>query len=335
MTDKFFDGLSSQDRMQLRAAPMPDWIAPMLATLTHDLRVRPGWIYEHKFDGERCMAWRKKGQVRLLSRNRHSLDEAYPEVGAALAFDGPDFILDGEVTAAQGDLSDFQILQKRMQVRDPKKVEALGIKIRYNVFDLLYYDGHDLRALSQRGRKSLLQKVPGLHPPVEIAKTITEWSPEFQKHICKLGWEGLIAKDTHAPYIGKRMRTWLKYKCAMGQAFVIAGYTDPRHSRIGFGALLLGVYDDAGHLHYTGKVGTGFDNAFLRRLSDRMKKLEIPEPAFIDPPKSRAHIHWLRPELVGEVGFSEWTKAGRLRHPRFKGLRDDKAAKDTRREDGQ
>ncbi len=333
---KAFSGILDPDSLAaLRTETMPDWIAPMLATLTHDLRARRGWIYEHKFDGERCFAYRRNNTVTLLSRNRHCLDNAYPQVRAALDVPGPDFILDGEVTAAQGDLSDFQILQKLMQIKDPKKAEESGITINYNVFDLLHYDGYCLRDLPQHARKAILEQEIHFPEPVRIAKTITSWTPQFQQKICKMGWEGLIAKDTMAPYVSKRARTWLKYKCAMSQAFVIAGFTDPKHSRIGFGALLLGVCDDAGHLHYAGKVGTGFDDAFLRSLRARMDKLEVDKPAFIDPPRETKGVHWLRPQLVGEVGFSEWTDAGRLRHPRFLGLRDDKAARDTRREEAQ
>ncbi len=319
----------------LKPEAMPEWVPPMLATLTHDLRARKGWIYEHKFDGERCFAYRRDNRVTLLSRNRHCLDNTYPMVRAVLDVPGPDFILDGEVTAAQGDLSDFQILQKLMQIKDPKKAEASGITIVYNVFDILHYDGFCLRDLPQHARKAILEHEIHFPKPVDIAGTITSWTPQFQQKICKLGWEGLIAKDTTAPYVSKRARTWLKYKCAMSQAFVIGGFTDPKHSRVGFGALLLGVCDDAGHLHYAGKVGTGFDDAFLRSLRARMDKLEVPEPAFIDPPRATRGVHWLRPLLVGEVGFSEWTNAGRLRHPRFLGLRDDKPARETRREDAQ
>ncbi len=314
---------------------MPDWIPPMLATLTHDLRARPGWTYERKFDGERCLAYRHAGRLTLYSRNRHELNTAYPEVAAALDLPGPDFILDGEVTAAQGNLSDFQVLQKRMQISDPEQARRSGIQVRYNVFDLLHYDGLNLRPLPQQTRKRALAAMLDFPPIIHLARTIAEWSPAFQKQICARGWEGLIAKDSAAPYVSRRAKSWLKYKCAMSQAFVIAGYTDPRGSRVGFGALLLGVYDDAGNLHYAGKVGTGFDDAFLRMLAARMKPLEIPAPAFVDPPRAGKGVHWLRPELVGEVGFSEWTDAGRLRHPRFLGLRDDKPAFETRREDPQ
>jgi len=331
-TKVFADIVEAEDLAALTAEALPDWIAPMLATLTHDLRARTGWIYEHKFDGERCFAYRRDNTVSLLSRNRHSLDNAYPEILAVLDIPGPDFILDGEVTAAQGDLADFQILQKRMQIASPQRAEESGIRIVYNVFDLLHYDGYSLRGLPQRARKAVLEHDIHFPAPVQIARTITSWTPQFQQKICKLGWEGLIAKDTTAPYVSKRARSWLKYKCAMSQAFVIAGFTDPKYSRIGFGALLLGVCDDSGQLHYAGKVGTGFDDAFLRSLRARMDPLEVSEPAFVDPPRATRGVHWLRPQLVGEVGFSEWTDAGRLRHPRFLGLRDDKTARETRRE---
>ncbi|HHI82641.1 MAG TPA: ATP-dependent DNA ligase [Rhizobiales bacterium] len=332
---RLHDILKGKEALKLESETMPEWISPMLATLTHDLRPRNGWIYEHKFDGERCLAWRRAGRVTLYSRNRHELNSTYPEVVAVLEAPGPDFILDGEITAARGDLSDFQLLQKRMQLGDPQKAEQSGIAIFYNVFDLLHHDGYCLRALPQKARKEALEKLIDFPAPIHIARTIRDWSPAFQKKICAMGWEGLIAKDTTAPYVSKRARTWLKYKCAMGQAFVIAGYTDPKNSRTGFGALLLGVYDDAGNLHYCGKVGTGFDDELLAALSARMKPLEIDKPAFVDPPRQKKGIHWLKPVLVGEVGFSEWTSAGRLRHPRFKGLRDDKPATATRREDPQ
>lgn len=313
--------------------PMPDWVAPMLATLTHDLRARPGWRYERKYDGERCLAYRRDGVLSLWSRNRHALDGAYPEIAAALDRPGPDFILDGEITAAQGSLSDFQVLQKRMQISDPAQARASGIRVFYNLFDLLHYDGVNLRPLPQHQRKQALQALIPASGGIEVATSFTTWSPEFQHEICARGWEGLIAKDPDAPYVSRRARSWLKYKCAMSQAFVIAGYTDPKGSRVGFGALLLGVCDDAGQLHYAGKVGTGFDDELLRDLAARMKPLEVPRPAFVDPPRATRGVHWLSPALVAEVGFSEWTDAGRLRHPRFLGLRDDKAPWETRRED--
>jgi len=193
------------------------------------------------------------------------------------------------------------------------------------------YDGYCLRALAQRLRKKALKRVIHFPETVNCVETITAWSPAFQKKICDIGWEGLIAKDPAAPYVGRRERSWLKYKCAMSQAFAIGGFTDPKGSRVGFGAVLLGVYDDRETLHYAGKVGTGFDTRALHSLGARMAALETTAPPFIDPPRDRG-IHWLRPELVAEVGFSEWTDARRLRHPRFLGLRDDKTALETRRE---
>lgn len=331
-------GILGAEAAGLEPEVMPEWVAPMLATLTHDLRERPGWSYERKFDGERCLAYRRGGKLTLYSRNAHVLDATYPEVFQAFAGDGADFILDGEVTARQGAVSDFQLLQKRMQIGDPEKARESGIEITYNLFDILHYDGKSLRNVPQAGRKRALEAlVPGLlteaKAPVEVAETIVHWSEAFQRQICDAGWEGLIAKDPQGPYVSRRAEYWLKYKCLMSQALVIGGYTNPKGSRVGFGALLVGVYDDAGQLHYAGKVGTGFDTALLESLSARLKTIEIDAPAFVDPPRSTRGVHWVAPKLVAEIGFTEWTDAGKLRHPRFLGLRDDKAPEETRRED--
>lgn len=319
---------------------MPEWIAPMLATLTHDLRARPGWRYERKFDGERCLAYRRAGRVTLFSRNAHVLDETYPEILAALAGEGPDFILDGEITARRGTLSDFLLLQKRMQIDNPQKARESGIEVACNLFDLLHLDGWNLRGMPQAARRRVLEAAgkdifAARGPLIALAETFATWSAAFQRQICDAGWEGLIAKDPDAPYVSRRARSWLKYKCHMSQAFVIGGYTEPKGSRTGFGALLLGVCDDTGALHYAGKVGTGFGTRLLEDLSARLKPLEVARPAFADPPPGARGVHWVAPKFVAEIAFSEWTAVGRLRHPRFIGLRDDKAPEETRREDPQ
>jgi bifunctional non-homologous end joining protein LigD len=200
------------------------------------------------------------------------------------------------------------------------------------VFDALVLGQRDLRKLPVLERKRLLRAAIDFSGRIHITPHKSRHGERYLKDACRRGWEGLIAKRADAPYQSGRNKDWLKLKCTASQELVIGGFTDPEGSRTGFGALLVGHYDDAGALHYAGKVGTGFGAATLAELSRELRRLALPSSPFEvgDPPTRR--VHWVKPELVAEISFTEWTRDGRLRHPVFQGLRTDKAARDIVRE---
>ena len=308
------------------ADPMPRRVEAMKATLTGDVFDDPNWIVERKLDGYRCLAFRDGGSVTLESRNRLSLNERYPEIAAALD-DQPcrRFVVDGEVVGLSGGRSSFEALQRRGHDR--------RVKVAFYVFDVLWLDGSDLRERPLRERKAALRDA------LRFGEGTVRWTPYRRAHegerllaeACRKGWEGLIAKRADSPYTGKRSRDWLKWKCSAEQELVIGGYTAPRGSREDFGALLVGFYD-GDVLRYAGKVGTGFDARELRTLGQRMAALQQPDSPFGagDPPAR--DTTWVAPALVAQVAFTEWTRDGRLRHPRYLGLRDDKPPRDVVRE---
>jgi len=198
---------------------------------------------------------------------------------------------------------------------------------------VLYSGGRDARPLPLGERKEVLRAALAFDDPLRYTEHRDTDGEAYYREACGLGWEGLIAKRANSPYRAGRTRDWLKFKCESGQEFVIGGFTDPQRSRIGFGALLLGYYDTGGRLAYAGKVGTGFTNNMLRSLHQTLVKLERPTPPFETGARlPRSGVHWVEPRLVGEVGFSEWTRDLELRHPRFQGLRDDKDPADVVRE---
>jgi len=313
----------------------PEWIDPMLATLTHTVFSREGWIFEPKFDGERCLAFRDGRKLRMYSRNIRPLNETYPEIAEALAAQRQDsFIVDGEVvTFDERGVSSFARLQQRMQIHDARAALSTGVPVWYYVFDLLYFEGENLMPVPLRRRKERLAGALEFRDPLRLTTYRETEGERYFEEACRQRWEGLIAKNLESAYeAGRRSREWLKFKCVNRQEFVIGGYTEPRGHRVGFGALLAGYYDH-GKLRYAGKVGTGFDDAVLAGLHRRMAALEISSPPFAataDLP--RRDVHWVKPELVAEIGFTEWTGDGKLRHPRFLGLREDKAPEQVTRE---
>jgi DNA ligase D-like protein (predicted ligase) len=311
----------------------PDWFEPELATLTKDRFSDPAWFYERKLDGERCLAFRDGGELRLMTRNRKIVSSTYPElVEAFLAQQADDFVLDGEVVAFSDGQTRFAQLQQRMQVARPSAELLRTVPVQYYLFDVLWADGTDLRRQPLRERKQRLHQLLDFADPLRYTEHRVGDGVEFYSEACRLGWEGLIAKRADAPYQAGRTKDWLKFKCENNQEFVIGGYTDPRGSRIGLGALLLGVYDSDGQLVYAGKVGTGFNEQTLRRLHDELSKLEQDRSPFDRGTPPRAGVHWVKPRLVAQIGFSEWTTAGELRHPRYQGLRRDKSPADVIRE---
>jgi bifunctional non-homologous end joining protein LigD len=233
----------------------------------------------------------------------------------------------------------FARLQQRIGISDPGRARQSPVAVFYYVFDLLHLEGHDTTALPLRARKSLLRGT------LSFRSRTLRYTPHRNAEgevlfaaACAQGWEGAIAKLADAPYVGRRSGDWLKFKCSAGQELVVGGFTEPTRSRVGLGALLVGYYE-AGDLVYAGKVGTGFSQATLRELRQRLDALETPDSPFRGDDVRRAArgsgggaVHWVRPELVAEVAFTEWTTDGRLRHPRFIGLRDDKRPRDVVRE---
>jgi DNA ligase D-like protein (predicted ligase) len=301
---------------------LPDHVEPMKAVLTEERFSDPNWIFERKLDGIRCIAIKADRQVRLLSRNQLSLNGRFPEVVAALERDpATRFVIDGEIVAFAGAQTSFAALQQRGE---------RPVRIFHYVFDLLYHEGRDVTTLPLRKRKALLRKALTFGGPIRCTPHRNRDGEAFFREACRKGWEGLIAKRADSPYVFGRSRDWLKFKCGFEQEFVIGGFTPPRGSRTEFGALLVGHYEGK-KLRYAGKVGTGFTQATLKDLGARLTKLRIDDSPFADEIRER-NVTWVRPELVGQVGFSEWTRDGRLRHPRFLGLRDDKAAEEVVRE---
>ena len=282
---------------------LPEWVQPMAATLTQERFSGPDWIFERKFDGIRLLAFKEGPQVRLFSRNR--LPQNIPSVVEAVAnLPVHDLILDGEITWGRGNGG-------------------------YHVFDIMWLDGQDVMSLPLDERRALLSALP-LRPPllrVELLEDAKPWD-----RACNEGWEGVIAKRRDSPYEHKRSKHWLKMKCEAAQEFVVGGFTDPQGARVGLGALLVG-YFDGGDFVFAGKVGTGFDTKLLLDIRARLDALEISAAPFtraVGLPRVRAH--WVRPEIVVQVAFIEWTAHGKLRHSRLLGIRNDKDAREVVRE---
>jgi bifunctional non-homologous end joining protein LigD len=296
----------------------------MKAVLTSERFSDPNWIFERKLDGIRCVAVRSGKELRLLSRNDLSLNRRYPELVTALEAERcTQFAIDGEVVAFDGAATSFARLAQRGQHYVP---------VFFYVFDLLWLEGQDVRALELRARKRLLRAALTFQDAVRLTPHRNERGEELFEQACRKRWEGLIAKRAASPYTPSRSRDWLKFKCEQGQELVIGGYTQPRGSRSEFGALLLGYYTD-GQLRYAGKVGTGFDQPTLRDIGERLRLIRRSEPPFEDAATIRERgATWVEPKLVAQVGFTEWTSHGRLRHPRFQGLREDKSAQEVVRE---
>ena len=276
----------------------------MAATLTQERFTGPEWIFERKYDGIRLLAFKRADDVRLFSRNR--LPQNYPAVAAAVAaLPVRDVILDGEAAW------------------DPAQ------KIGYHVFDVLWLDGRDVTKLPLDERRALLSGLP-LRAPLGRVPLVTGDKP--WERACAEGWEGVIAKRRDSPYEHRRSPLWLKMKCEASQELVVGGFTDPQGSRVGLGALLVGYFDGDDFV-FAGKIGTGFDTKLLLDLRARLDRLEVSKTPFTKAkglPRLRAH--WVRPEIVVQVAFIEWTVHGKLRHPRLLGVRYDKAAREVVRE---
>jgi bifunctional non-homologous end joining protein LigD len=285
----------------------------------------PNWIFERKLDGVRCLAHRYDGgAVQLVSRTDRSMNGDYPDLVRALeAEPRGDFVVDGEVVAfGRRGVTSFSRLQRRGRER---------VAIFYYLFDVLRVDGEDVRDLPLRQRKTRLQTALRFEKPIRLTPHRNERGEQLFAEACRKGLEGIIAKRADSPYRATRSSDWRKFKCHAEQELVIGGYTAPQGSRTDFGALLVGYWED-GELQYAGKVGTGFDRHTLAELGERLRKLERDDPPFATVHPIPRGTHWVEPELVAQIVFTEWTRDGRLRHPAFLGLRTDKPARDVVRE---
>ena len=290
----------------------------MLASLSKEMVSGPQWVYEEKYDGIRAVAYRDGDRVRLLSRTGQDLTAAFPGVVEALrGLPDRDSVLDGELVVFDANgVSRFQLLQRRGI--DPRT------RTVYVVFDCLRSEGRDLlrRPLEER-RKRLLELIARRAGPLMLSRRLPQNGEKALATARAKGWEGIIAKLAASPYEpAVRSRAWLKVKVRGESEFVIAGYTPPQGSRAEFGALLVGLYDHA-KLRYTGKVGTGYTHETLRDLGSKLKRLHTDESPF-DPPPRIAGAIWLKPRLVAQLAYAEWTADGKLRQPAFLGLRTDK-----------
>jgi bifunctional non-homologous end joining protein LigD len=312
------------------AGALPRFVEPELATLVEEAPAGPDWLHEMKLDGYRILSRIEDGKVRLYTRNRNDWTAKFSSIAEAVGgLPIESGWLDGEIVVMKANgLSSFQALQNALSRDDTGG-------LHYYLFDLPFLDGRDLRKAPLVERKKLLEKVLSRAPTsLRYSSHVLGSGDEFYGQACKLALEGIVSKRADSAYSAGRGRDWLKVKCSLRQEMVIGGYTDPAGARSGLGALLLGVYEPDGTLRYSGKVGTGFDHATLAALRKKLDAIARTEPPFSNPPHGAEarRAHWVKPELVAEIAFTEWTDEGTLRHPSFQGLRADKNPRDVVRE---
>lgn len=319
-------------------AAMPASPLPMLCTLVAKPFDNPAWIFEPKYDGLRVLGRFDGHKLTLLSRNQASQNFPFPDIVTALqaSLTRP-AIVDGEIVCldARGQ-SSFRSLQQRFHLKDAREVQARmrQYPAYLYLFDLLYRDKYDVTTLPLRERKELLKQAVQWSDQVRWTPTQPGKGRKLWQAACRAGSEGIIGKHQDSRYVPGRSSWWVKVKCIGRQEFVIGGFTDPQRSRVGLGALLVGYYSDDGRrLIYAGKVGTGYTRETLLDLRQRLDALDQQRSPFAegDPPH-RESVHWVKPALVAEIAFGEWTQNGLLRQPRFEGLRPDKKPKECRRE---
>src|SRR5579871_6815200 len=303
----------------LSPTPMPQSPAPMLCTLVSEPIDSPDWIFETKFDGLRVLGRFDGKELTLLSRNQASQNVAFPDIAEALRKSLPHpAIVDGEVVCLdKNGKSSFRLLQQRFHLTNPREVEERSRQYPafLYLFDMIYVDRYDISKLPLCERKQLLRKSVKWTDRIRWTEFQAQDGHTLLKKACHEGGEGIVGKHRESPYIGGRSSWWVKIKCIGRQEFVIGGFTDPQRSRIGLGALLVGYYaDDGATLRYAGKVGTGYTRETLLDLRERLDALEEPTSPFDEgDPRHTDLVHWVRPRLVAEIAFGEWTQNGLLR----------------------
>jgi bifunctional non-homologous end joining protein LigD len=307
-----------------KKAKLPGTLYPELATLVDKVPVGEEWLHEIKFDGYRALCRIEGRRVNFFSREGRDWTERFGKLAAAAAHLPVDrAFFDGEVVVVEkGGATNFQSLQEALGKNETER-------LTYFVFDLIHLDGYDLTRTPLLARKEILARILAKAPDaIRFSDHIVSRGEALYREACRLGLEGVISKRKDSPYRPGRSSSWLKTKCHASQEFVIGGFTDPSGTRVGLGALLLGVHNNRGELVYAGRVGTGFTQQSLKQLRSRLDRITTESPPFSNPPAgySRERIHWTKPELAAEVEFAGWTRDRLLRHPSFKGLREDKPA---------
>jgi bifunctional non-homologous end joining protein LigD len=325
--------LSPKDLPKARKAPFPRTIAPMLATPAGEPFSHPDWVFEPKLDGIRTIAFVQHGKSKLISRNERDSTFAYPSLAEEVTEQpGQEMVLDGEIVAPDEEgRPSFELLQQRMNLQNPADIRRADVRIPvlYYVFDLLYLDGYDLRAVPLQERRRQLEGMLAPGERVRLVDQFPEQGEAAYEAAVDHGLEGVMAKKQDSPYqTGQRSRLWLKVKATLSDEFVVGGYSRGTGARAStFGSLILGQYDEQGKLRYVGHVGTGFDDRTLKELKERLDGLKTDNSPFSGDVEGKTEATWVKPELVAEVKYAQWTSDGHLRAPVFKRLREDKPAK--------
>jgi bifunctional non-homologous end joining protein LigD len=322
--------LNVSDIEEARKAPMPQKLSPMLATLTDDAFSDPNWLFEIKWDGVRALAWIADGKYKLRARSGNDIAAQYPELAPlAKGVIGREAILDGEIVALdEHGYSSFERLQDRMHVRNPSPNLVAKSPVVYQVFDLLYCDGYDLRGAPLLQRKQLLQRFLRTSPALRYCDHVAGQGQELFELAKQKGLEGIVAKHSDSRYVGERSTNWLKVKATQTLDAVVGGWTAPRGSTA-FGALLLGLYEGK-KLHFVGHVGTGWDAAMQKEILGQLQEHKIASSPFDKLPETNEKPSWASPYVVARVRYGGWTDERRLRHPVFMGLCEDVKAEDCR-----